>query len=150
MKGILALKQKQGTAAILLLLIALILSFLPISYTSAYHYANGTSYISNCNLAELQEPLNCFYLAALLCSIVLHLLAILGKAKLQKIVFWPALVSVLFFGVLSIKILSIHTYSYTGEYYYDQDGMWGIALIAGLLLASCVLSATIQFKKDDR
>lgn len=148
MKGTLA--RKQSTAAMLLLLIALILCFLPISYTSAYHYSSGTSYISNCNLAKLQDPLNCFYLVALLCSIVFHLLFISGKEKLQRMIFWPTLVSSLLFSALCIKILSVHTYSHTGEYLHDQDGMWGIVLIAGLLIASCVLSAIIQFKKDSR
>lgn len=132
-----------------LLLAVIVLSFLPISYADSYHYTDK-SYIAECSIIEFQGFLGILYVAALVVSMVLHLLIICGKQNLEKLAFWPIAVALLLFAILCIKILIVHEYvheSYS-NYYHDQDGTFGLGLIGGLLVCAGITSACVQFRKN--
>lgn len=143
-------KQKLGLALIGLLVIVLILSFLPFSYESAYYhreyyskysYSMQLSSITKCSLLHSHQPLNYYCVVVMLASIVLNALAVCKVKGFRKTVFWSVLAVVIIYGILCIVIQSTHTHD------HDEDGMWGMPLIGVLLLAACVLSAVVQFKK---
>lgn len=143
-------KQKLGIALIGLLAVVLILSFLPISYESAYYhreyyskYSNSMqlSSITECSLLQSHQPLNYYCVIVMLASIALNTLAVCKVKGFRKTVFWSVLAVAIIYGILCIVIQSTHTYD------HDEDGMWGMALNGVLLLGACVLSAVIQFKK---
>lgn len=144
------IKQKPGIALIGLLAVVLILSFLPISYESAYYHREYTnkysssmqlSSITECSLLQSHQPLNYYCVIVMLASVALNTLAVCKVKGFRKTVFWSVLAVAIIYGILCIMIQSTHTYD------HDEDGMWGMALIGVLLLGACVLSAVIQFKK---
>lgn len=142
----LALKRKLAILSMLFLLASSILSFVPISYTSAYHYFGTRSYISERSLIDSSNTFIYFSLLTSLGTIALLFLVSIGKKAPQKAIFWTTFASLFFCGIACAMILSVHD-SFT-EGFHDQDGMWGMILILGLQAVSVVLTGVIQFKRE--
>lgn len=135
----LTLSQKLCVLTSFLLLAVMILSFLPISYTNSYYYTDHQS-TTECSILD-QGFLAVVFLVALMATLIMHLLIALGEKGPEKFVFYPVAVILLLFMILCIKILVVH------DSYHDQDGMYGIGLIGGLLACVGILSAVVQFRK---